>query len=211
MRGIGAGAVVLVVGMLTLGTGVSAQRRPDERGLQVGGRFVMVRQDQEIMKEWSPGAEVLLRVPLVGALVAQASLSNFRTHRWKETVCVGIGECPPPSRVTGWTAMVVASVGTGFVFGDWVAFSAVGFGRTVDSQSLGAMEYSGPTWAWDLSLQRLLRLDLGIEVGYRLAFQGWDRGSWATAASGGWDRFVHHQLSLGLAYAPQAWQRRAGR
>ena len=150
------------------------QRRYTAYGPEFGAQVLVLRQDSYVSGDWAPGVGFTFRLPFGRVIDGRIWFANARTHRMEEVICPGIGACPSPERVSGWTSALTASLGANLALGEYAGFTAVGFGRTWDSRPRGMSEYGGPTWVWDVGLRRYLKPGLGVEVGYRLLRMRWD-------------------------------------
>lgn len=191
-----AAAVILVV---AAGRGLQAQRVVQPPSLQLGAQIIALRQDDYFSSAWSPGLGLTLRLPLFRPIAGQLSFSGAHTRRWEELACLATGSCPAPRKVSGSTTTVTASVGVDLKSGDYVGFAGLGYGRMWDYQPGGMIEYGGPTWVWDISVQRMIEPNVGVEFGYRMLRMSWDN-EWESVLQG--IHMTHHRLAVGVTYSP---------
>ncbi len=199
-----AGALVPIVALLLVSSAeVQGQRLATAYGPEFGAQLLVLRQDSYVSGDWAPGVGFTFRLPFGRVIDGRISFANARTHRMEEVICPGIGACPSPERVSGWTSALTASLGANLALGEYAGFTAVGFGRTWDSQPRGMSEYGGPTWVWDVGLRRYLKPGLGVEVGYRLLRMRWDNELHSILQG---IHMTHHRLAVGVLFAP--WSER---
>lgn len=196
-----AAALALAVALSANADAVQAQSLARHTEPQFGAQIIAVRQDDRVSGAWSPGIGFTARVPLFRAMAAQVSFSDVRTRRWEEIACPAMGSCPAPRKVSGGSTTVTASLGADLRFGDYGGFTGVGYGRVWDSQPGRMTTYGGPTWVWDIGVQRMLRPALGVEFGYRLLRVSWDNG-YTSILQG--IHMTYHCFAVGVTYAPWA-------
>ena len=192
---IGLGALLL----LLLGGSASAQGLKRGGDVQLSARLTAFRQDGYTGAHWAPGIDLAARFPVHRAIFGQVLFSNARTRRTEELDCPGLGSCGPFGKVTGWMATVMASVGAAAHFNRYTLLSSAGYGLVLDSQPGGQLEYGGPSWVGDLTLQRRLTPRVGLECGYRVLYESWDSG-YEHVLQG--VHLTHHEVSIGVVWAP---------
>ena len=193
--------VSIAVVLLVAPGPIHAQAPSTRSGPEFGAQIFALRQDSYVGGDWAPGIGLTFRLPLVSVIDGRVSFENARTSRREDAICLADAACPTPQDVSGWTATLAASLGVNLGMGDYVGFAAIGFGRTMDSQPRGMLEYGGPTWVWDVGLRRALRPNLGVEIGYRLLRMSWDN-EFRRVAQG--VHMTHHRLNVGVSFAPWA-------